>query len=814
MYKNTNEQIISNFLKEKEINKNLNQKILENEVRNAKLIKDRDDRIKRYDEKIKDLSRNLSYSSTSKSMQPSKDRKNASEYNISTLELENMTLKQELINLKRNSNKSNGFNAKTENKNKTSIKLEKQYSENLSNLPLRVIPEKDELNINSEQSLKLSSCSFNSTAVQTDSVSIEKEEEQEENKTNLEILPSFNKNLSNINDILSNSKDNPIGELLLKSMSNIKNEVWANLNSHNISNLEESGIVLHKHTGFQKNKDQIIEMLTKRIKELENMINNIPNRSSEKNDKSPKSILKNCETDFTGRHKTSSINNTSFKSIQFKFDENDSTYPKIKIEGNSDTIKEDDNEIRTSVLDSMPRKYSIVITNDQLLNEEKGIDGQNKKNIFTPPPPLLLIPPSPNFLTLLTPKNEGPMKEKKSPRVPMKQICWTAVNPNNITNTVWEIINENDVKYDIEEIESQFTSKRPDKKLEPKTSVQIAKVTLLSMNRSKNISIALSKLKLSLSAISEAAIKMDLYVLNLNVIGSLLEACPKEEEINLVTNYDGDKSLLELPEQFVLEIKNVPGFKVRLEALQFYLTYKELVEDFSLKTDKLTDLFENILENEKLYLLLKYTLALGNYFNGSGTRGGAFGFKLDAFDKIVDMKSIDGKKTFLSYIIELIEKNTESSFIDSNEDLKIYEIGRKLPISQLECDLTDIKKGMNLLVEAMKTKSDNPFDNVEYFFNDFMIVLKTNIVEFDNIMSMLQDLYKKICGFYCEDPIETSSDTFVEKIFKIWTACKKAKTANVKEKELLKKEEIRLKKLEEKSKGFHLFLNVFSFKIF
>ena len=338
MYKNTNEQIISNFLKEKEINKNLNQKILENEVRNAKLIKDRDDRIKRYDEKIKDLSRNLSYSSTSKSMQPSKDRKNASEYNISTLELENMTLKQELINLKRNSNKSNGFNAKTENKNKTSIKLEKQYSENLSNLPLRVIPEKDELNINSEQSLKLSSCSFNSTAVQTDSVSIEKEEEQEENKTNLEILPSFNKNLSNINDILSNSKDNPIGELLLKSMSNIKNEVWANLNSHNISNLEESGIVLHKHTGFQKNKDQIIEMLTKRIKELENMINNIPNRSSEKNDKSPKSILKNCETDFTGRHKTSSINNTSFKSIQFKFDENDSTYPKIKIEGNSDTI--------------------------------------------------------------------------------------------------------------------------------------------------------------------------------------------------------------------------------------------------------------------------------------------------------------------------------------------------------------------------------------------------------------------------------------------------------------------------------------------
>ena len=127
-----------------------------------------------------------------------------------------------------------------------------------------------------------------------------------------------------------------------------------------------------------------------------------------------------------------------------------------------------------------------------------------------------------------------------------------------------------------------------------------------------------------------------------------------------------------------------------------------------------------------------------------------------------------------------------------------------MPISQLIIDLGDIKKGLVIVSEAIKSKSANPFDNVEYFFSDFERVLKTNIQEFEDLIEELETLYQKICEFYCEDPHETPSDVFVEKVFKIWTACKKAKMSIVKEKEMLKKEELRIKKMEEKAKSIFL----------
>lgn len=806
-YKSSNEQIIKTLLQEKEHNKMLNTKIIENELRNAKLLKDRDEKIKRFDEKIKDLSRNLSY--TPKNLLTLSPPKSPLINKSVSLETENINLKQELETMKKNLNKSNGVNQR-----KSPTKNEKIVDS--LKISLKTIPEKDESLLHSEVSLKLSSFSvstMNSIGVQTEDLNLEKEKENiTDPRTSLEILPSFNNNLANITEMIASHHDDPIGKMLQKSMENIENEM---LQSFKVSNLEESGILLRKHTNSnqRKNKDQIIENLSKRIKELENLINNLPNRISGKEEKTQKSILRNPEGEHTFRSRGPSLNHTSMKAIQFRMDETleNNSEKNTAIDGylkkekfDFDVIKEDEKENRASVaFDLGPRKKSIAMTSEQLKKEEIS-------DFVVPPPPLLFggPPPIPNLASLCNKEPEGPVKEKKEPKVPMKQICWTCVNPTKIEYTVWERINENQVLYDAEDLEKQFTSKRPDKKQNNiKATNPNIKVTLLSLNKSKNISIALSKLKMSLSAISEAAFKLDQTVLKLNVVGSLLEACPKEEEINLVSSYDGDRAQLDLPEQFVLEIKTVPGFRFRLEALQFFLTYKELVEDFTLKSEKLTDLFENILENDKFQLLLKYTLALGNYFNGVGQRGGAFGFKLDAFDKLVDMKSVDGKKTFLAYLIELIEKNTGEAFIDCNEDLKIYDVGRKLPISQLIIDLGDIKKGLMLVNEAINSKTESPFDNVEYFFSDFARVLKTNIQEFDDMIEELESLYTKICEFYCEDQKETPSDVFVEKIFKIWTACKKAKTNIVKEKETMKKEEIRIKKMEEKAKGFFLNIN-------
>ncbi len=44
--------------------------------------------------------------------------------------------------------------------------------------------------------------------------------------------------------------------------------------------------------------------------------------------------------------------------------------------------------------------------------------------------------------------------------------------------------------------------------------------------------------------------------------------------------------------------------------------------------------------------------------NGDSARGGAYGFKLDVIEKIMDVKNIEGKKSLLVFVIETIEKQT------------------------------------------------------------------------------------------------------------------------------------------------------------
>lgn len=70
-------------------------------------------------------------------------------------------------------------------------------------------------------------------------------------------------------------------------------------------------------------------------------------------------------------------------------------------------------------------------------------------------------------------------------------------------------------------------------------------------------------------------------------------------------------------------------------------------------------------------MLFKYTLAYGNYLNGQGNKGGAFGFKFEHFLKVADIKSNDNKKTLLTVIIEAAEKDLGRELYDPECNLII-----------------------------------------------------------------------------------------------------------------------------------------------
>jgi len=68
-------------------------------------------------------------------------------------------------------------------------------------------------------------------------------------------------------------------------------------------------------------------------------------------------------------------------------------------------------------------------------------------------------------------------------------------------------------------------------------------------------------------------------------------------------------------------------------------------------------------QSRKLTQILQVCLAIGNYLNGSTFRGEAYGFKLDALNKLAETKAADGTTTLLHYITRTLEQQ-DPSLID------------------------------------------------------------------------------------------------------------------------------------------------------
>lgn len=72
--------------------------------------------------------------------------------------------------------------------------------------------------------------------------------------------------------------------------------------------------------------------------------------------------------------------------------------------------------------------------------------------------------------------------------------------------------------------------------------------------------------------------------------------------------------------------------------MKFVCCYQEMFNDFEPKIETLLEGFQTLKKSDKIKAILEYSLAFGNYLNGTSARGGAFAFKLESFEKVADLK--------------------------------------------------------------------------------------------------------------------------------------------------------------------------------
>lgn len=151
------------------------------------------------------------------------------------------------------------------------------------------------------------------------------------------------------------------------------------------------------------------------------------------------------------------------------------------------------------------------------------------------------------------------------------------------------------------------------------------------------------------------------------------------EKIPLVDDTTDEFDNLTDCDQIIQIFKKVQSTKLRFKTMLFAHTFKEPCLEILKMGDILLNFFIQVKKSTKFRRWLEYILAFGNYMNGIGFYGGAYGFKMDAFEKIFEVNSVDNNKTLMTFIIETIGKNVKDrDLLDYFTELSDLQEGKKM----------------------------------------------------------------------------------------------------------------------------------------
>ena len=398
-------------------------------------------------------------------------------------------------------------------------------------------------------------------------------------------------------------------------------------------------------------------------------------------------------------------------------------------------------------------------------------------------------PPPPPGAPAAPAAPKRPAKAKCKPNRKMRAFQWTKIADAKIDNTIWDKTNDNRVKLDTLELESLFGvveasaasgAKTPRESVGALGASQVTKkaptVQLLDPKRANNCEIMLRGLKMEPSAIRAAIMSMDEKVLTEDTLKTMKEYVPLPEEIQVLKDYTGDKKQLGRAEQYFLAVMDIPKLSARLTAMAFKAGFNERSENCKSDIHTLSTAINSVKNSQHLFQLLELVLAIGNYLNGTGNAGGCYGFRINSLNKMMDVKSSDGKMSLIHYLYDLVSKKHKELLAINNELSACAEASR-LNIRETMAHVAELKTGFASVDALLNDPSvDSTFTKT---MGPFASSAKSTIEQLDNRGSTLEPKFKECVTFYGE-PASTEPEDFFGAINNFLESFARAKSDNEK----------------------------------
>ncbi|KAJ2122954.1 hypothetical protein IW147_003002 [Coemansia sp. RSA 720] len=324
------------------------------------------------------------------------------------------------------------------------------------------------------------------------------------------------------------------------------------------------------------------------------------------------------------------------------------------------------------------------------------------RSVPLPPPPM-----SNSFL--------GTLRRKELPYVPkvkLKALQWDKLNDQNVESSMWSKLEdrsglkENDVMDTLHStgtftsLEKLFAAKQAvdifalrEKRRKEREEKKLEEITVLDSKRSYDVNIMLGMMKkLTFRDIRRALLRMDMSVISENMLKQLLTYAPTPEERGLLSAYQGrpDRKRLARAERFFLETMKIWHFEQRLRVTTTWAAWPETYRDLQQDIASVMTAAHAVSTSRHFPQVLEVVLSIGNFMNGSGFRGGAFGFKIASLNRLMDTKAEDNKTTLLHFVAATVEENFPDA-LEFLEELKPVDSGCRVSYTEMKAEMGDMR---------------------------------------------------------------------------------------------------------------------------
>ncbi|KAM6252874.1 FH1/FH2 domain-containing protein 1 isoform 2-T2 [Porphyrio hochstetteri] len=306
-----------------------------------------------------------------------------------------------------------------------------------------------------------------------------------------------------------------------------------------------------------------------------------------------------------------------------------------------------------------------------------------------PPPAVPGCPPPPGLPGSSATDGPSQAKKKRTVKLFWKELkqLHGSVGPGRFgQETLWATLQN--VEVNTAKLEHLFESRSKEVPASKKAIDGKKVVVVLDPKRSNAINIGLTVLP-PVHIIKTAVLNFDEFAVNKEGIEKILTMVPTEEEKQKIQ--EAQLANPDVPlgsaEQFLLALSSISDLTARLQLWAFKLDYESLEQEIAEPLFDLKVGMEQLARNHTFKCILATLLAMGNFLNGSQSRG----FELGYLEKVSEVKDTVHRQSLLHHLCQMVvEKFPETT--DLYSEIASITRSAKIDFDELANSLVQLER--------------------------------------------------------------------------------------------------------------------------